>query len=124
MVTYGFTNIDDFVRFLKLFGDFLTKTEWKLAEILQILSIALFEQVPLQQVLTEIPMKNEDSQNHNNCHYSTYNRTVVSACIKKMIRAPRSDPDFLLIPVVQSCPQKKRRKKEKSSCLAFGAMLE
>jgi len=34
------------------------------AEILQILSIALFEQVPLQQVLTEIPMKNEDSQNH------------------------------------------------------------
>jgi hypothetical protein len=35
-----------------------------LAEILQILSIALFEQVPLQQVLTEIPMKNEDSQNH------------------------------------------------------------
>jgi len=57
-------NIDDFARFLKLFGDFLTKTEWKLAEILQILSIALFEQVPLQQVLTEIPMKNEDSQNH------------------------------------------------------------
>lgn len=35
-----------------------------LAEILQILSIALFEQVPLQQVLTEIPMKNEDSQNY------------------------------------------------------------
>jgi len=34
------------------------------AEILQILSIALFEQVPLQQVLTEIPMKNEDFQNH------------------------------------------------------------
>jgi hypothetical protein len=37
----------------------LTKTERKLAEILQILSIALFEQVPLQQVLTEIPVKNE-----------------------------------------------------------------
>ena len=33
MVTYGFANIDDFVRFLKLFGDFLTKNEWKLAEI-------------------------------------------------------------------------------------------
>ena len=33
MVTYGFTNIGDFARFLKLFGDFLTKTEWKLAEI-------------------------------------------------------------------------------------------
>jgi len=43
----------------------LTKSERELAEILQILSIALFEQVPLQQVLTEIPMKNEDSQNHN-----------------------------------------------------------
>jgi len=26
-------NIDDFARFLKLFGDFLTKTEWKLGEI-------------------------------------------------------------------------------------------
>ena len=64
MVTYGFANIEDFARFLKLFGDFLAKTGWKLAEILQILSIALFEQVPLQQVLTEIPMKNEDSQNH------------------------------------------------------------
>jgi len=36
-----------------------------LAEILQILSIALFEQVPLQQLLTEIPMKNENSQNYN-----------------------------------------------------------
>ena len=36
-----------------------------LAEILQILSIALFEQVPLQQILTEIPMKNENSQNYN-----------------------------------------------------------
>ena len=35
-----------------------------LAEILQILSIALFEQVPLQQILTEIPMKNENSQNY------------------------------------------------------------
>jgi len=33
VVTYGFTNIDDFARFLKLFGDFLAKTEWKLAEI-------------------------------------------------------------------------------------------
>jgi len=29
----GFTNIDDFSRFLKFFGDFWTKTEWKLAEI-------------------------------------------------------------------------------------------
>ena len=36
-----------------------------LAEILQIISIALFEQVPLQQILTEIPMKNENSQNYN-----------------------------------------------------------
>ena len=36
-----------------------------LAEILQILSIALFEQVPLQQILTQIPMKNEISQNYN-----------------------------------------------------------
>jgi hypothetical protein len=35
-----------------------------LAEILQILSIALFEQVPLQQILTQIPMKNEISQNY------------------------------------------------------------
>jgi hypothetical protein len=33
VVTYGFANIDDFARFLKLFGDFLTETEWKLAEI-------------------------------------------------------------------------------------------
>jgi hypothetical protein len=33
VVTWGFTNIDDFARFLKLFGDFLPKTEWKLAEI-------------------------------------------------------------------------------------------
>jgi len=33
VVTYGFANIDDFARFLKLFGDFLTKTERKLAEI-------------------------------------------------------------------------------------------
>ena len=33
MVTYGFANIGDFARFLKLFGGFLTKTEWKLAEI-------------------------------------------------------------------------------------------
>jgi len=32
-VTLGFTNIDDFSRFLKFFGDFWTKTEWKLAEI-------------------------------------------------------------------------------------------
>jgi hypothetical protein len=36
-----------------------------LAEILQILSIALFEQVPLQQILTDIPMKNEVSQSCN-----------------------------------------------------------
>jgi hypothetical protein len=35
-----------------------------LAEILQILSIALFEQVPLQQILMKIPMKNENSQNY------------------------------------------------------------
>jgi len=33
VVTYGFANIGDFARFLKLFGGFLTKTEWKLAEI-------------------------------------------------------------------------------------------
>jgi hypothetical protein len=33
VVTQGFTNIDNFVSFLKLFGDFLTKTEWTLAEI-------------------------------------------------------------------------------------------
>lgn len=36
-----------------------------LAEILQILSIALFEQVQLQQILTEIPMQNENPHNHN-----------------------------------------------------------
>lgn len=36
-----------------------------LSEILQILSIALFEQVSLQQILTEIPMQNETFQNHN-----------------------------------------------------------
>jgi len=35
-----------------------------LAEILQIISIALFEQVQLQQLLTETPMQNESSQNH------------------------------------------------------------
>jgi hypothetical protein len=34
-----------------------------LAEILQIISIALFEQVQLQQLLTEIPPQNENSQN-------------------------------------------------------------
>jgi len=33
VVTYGFANIHDFSRFLKLFGDYLTKNEWKLAEI-------------------------------------------------------------------------------------------
>jgi len=36
-----------------------------LAEILQILSVSIFEQVPLQQVLTGIPMKNENFQNYN-----------------------------------------------------------
>jgi len=41
------------------------RLQYCLAEILQILSIALFEQVPLQQILTEIPMKNKISQNHN-----------------------------------------------------------
>jgi hypothetical protein len=40
------------------------RLQHSLAEILQILSIALFEQVPLQQVLTEIPMKSENSQNY------------------------------------------------------------
>jgi transposase len=35
-----------------------------LAEILQIISIALFEQVQLQQLLTEIPLQNENSQNY------------------------------------------------------------
>jgi len=35
-----------------------------LAEILQILSVSIFEQVPLQQVLMEIPMKNENFQNY------------------------------------------------------------
>lgn len=39
------------------------RLQHSLAEILQILSIALFEQVPLQQILTEISMKNENSQN-------------------------------------------------------------
>jgi len=47
----------------------ITKEEMRLqhnlAEILQILSIALFEQVPLQQILTAIPMKNENSKNYN-----------------------------------------------------------
>jgi hypothetical protein len=33
VVTWGFANIDDFSRFLKFFCDFLTKSEWKLAEI-------------------------------------------------------------------------------------------
>jgi hypothetical protein len=36
-----------------------------LAEILQIFSITLFEKVPLQQALTEIPMQNEINQNYN-----------------------------------------------------------
>jgi hypothetical protein len=35
-----------------------------LSEILQILSVSIFEQVPLQQVLMEISMKNENFQNH------------------------------------------------------------
>ncbi len=35
-----------------------------LAEILQIISIALFEQVPLQQLLMEIPLQNENPQNY------------------------------------------------------------
>ena len=35
-----------------------------LTEILQIISIALFEQVQLQQLLTEIPLQNEISQNY------------------------------------------------------------
>lgn len=39
--------------------------EQSMSEILQILSIALFEQVPLQQVLTKIPMQNEILGNHN-----------------------------------------------------------
>ena len=33
VVTWRFTNTGDFVRFLKLFGDFLTKGDRKLAEI-------------------------------------------------------------------------------------------
>jgi len=33
VVTLGFTNIEDFARFLKLFGGFLTESEWKLAGI-------------------------------------------------------------------------------------------
>jgi hypothetical protein len=33
VVTFGFTNTDDFARLLKFFGDFLTKSERKLAEI-------------------------------------------------------------------------------------------
>jgi hypothetical protein len=33
VVTYGLANIDDFSRFLKLFGDFLPKSERKLSEI-------------------------------------------------------------------------------------------
>jgi hypothetical protein len=36
-----------------------------LAEILQILSITLFEKVPLQQALTEIPVQNKINQNCN-----------------------------------------------------------
>jgi hypothetical protein len=40
------------------------KLPQSLAEILQILSVSIFEQVPLQQVLTEIPVKNENFQNH------------------------------------------------------------
>jgi IS4 transposase len=36
-----------------------------LAEILQIFSITLFEKVPLQQALTEIPVQNEIDQNYN-----------------------------------------------------------
>ena len=40
------------------------RLQHSLAEILQILSIALFEQVPLQQILTKIPVKNENSQNY------------------------------------------------------------
>jgi hypothetical protein len=39
------------------------RLQQSLAEILQILNIALFEQVQLQQILMEIPMKNENSQN-------------------------------------------------------------
>lgn len=41
------------------------KLPQSLAEILQILSVSIFEQIPLQQVLTEIPVKNENFQNYN-----------------------------------------------------------
>jgi len=41
------------------------RLQQSLAEILQILSITLFEKVPLQQALTEIPMQNENYQNCN-----------------------------------------------------------
>jgi len=40
------------------------KLQHSLAEILQILSVSIFEQVSLQQILTEIPMKNENSPNY------------------------------------------------------------
>jgi hypothetical protein len=47
----------------------IIKKEWalrrSLAEILQILSISIFEQVPLQQTLMEFPMQNEIPQNGN-----------------------------------------------------------
>jgi hypothetical protein len=33
VVTLGFANIDNFARVLKVFSDFFTETEWKLAEI-------------------------------------------------------------------------------------------
>jgi len=33
VVTYEIANMNYFSHFLKLFGDFLTKSEWKLAEI-------------------------------------------------------------------------------------------
>ncbi|OHB45946.1 MAG: transposase [Planctomycetes bacterium GWC2_45_44] len=40
------------------------KLQHSLAEILQIISVSIFEQVSLQQILTEIPMKNKNFQNY------------------------------------------------------------
>ena len=56
------------------------KLERSLYEILQILSVALFEKTPIFQALSTHNLhKSENSLLVTSCHYSTYNRTVVEA---------------------------------------------
>ena len=53
------------------------KIELSLGEILQILSIVLFEKVPITQYLRKLCRKTKNSNFINNCYYLTYNGTVL-----------------------------------------------